>query len=199
MVNESPSPLSIISEIEKEIEDSSLDEELPQRLLPLSLLQLARGGAFEANDKGVVAAFSPSGLSVDAHAEKLHQLLLDAALYRGHERLRDAVIAAQRDYAALGRLLRAPRRPGADAPLTKSQDARRRLMGGPSPRASGYGSGLRAGGISRRGLRFSSRPPAVRRRKRRPSGNPRRTPIGAPATPGGSAPAVATGDDGTRQ
>jgi hypothetical protein len=87
----------------------------PQRRKPLLLTMNCLNGYFhfpyfnslaeellKAKDKGVVAAFSPSGLSLEAHAHKLHGLLLEAALHRGHERLGDAVLAAQRDYAASG-------------------------------------------------------------------------------------------------
>lgn len=39
----------------------------------------------KSEDKGVVAAFSPSGLSLDAPAHRLHRAVLDQLLHRGHE------------------------------------------------------------------------------------------------------------------
>ena len=53
-------------------------------------------------DKGVVAAFSPSGLSLDAPAHKFHQTLLNALLNGNHRRLGDAVLEAQQTYAQTG-------------------------------------------------------------------------------------------------
>jgi hypothetical protein len=56
----------------------------------------------KAEDKGAIAAFSPSGLSLNHAAHLYHQVLL-AELYSGnHERLGDAVLAAQEAYAETG-------------------------------------------------------------------------------------------------
>jgi len=52
--------------------------------------------------KGAVAAFSPSGLSLDGPAHRYHLELLDAVLNQGHGRLGDAVLAAQSAYAESG-------------------------------------------------------------------------------------------------
>ncbi len=56
----------------------------------------------KAENKGVVAAFSPTGLSLNDPARKFHELLLDALLRQGHVRLGDAVLSAQSAYAASG-------------------------------------------------------------------------------------------------
>jgi hypothetical protein len=56
----------------------------------------------KANDRGVVAAFAPSGLSLNEAAHVLHQALLEELLEGGHERLGDAVLAAQIKYAHSG-------------------------------------------------------------------------------------------------
>jgi hypothetical protein len=56
----------------------------------------------KAEDRGVVAAFSPSGLSLNAPAHRYHQALLAALLRRQHRRLGDAVLEAQEAYAASG-------------------------------------------------------------------------------------------------
>jgi hypothetical protein len=53
----------------------------------------------KAEGKGAVAAFSPSGLSLDAPAHRFHLALLDALFHQGHPRLGDAVLAAQSAYA----------------------------------------------------------------------------------------------------
>jgi hypothetical protein len=52
--------------------------------------------------KGAIAAFSPSGLSLNEPAHRFHQALLDALFERAHERLGDAVLAAQERYAGTG-------------------------------------------------------------------------------------------------
>ncbi len=54
----------------------------------------------KAEDKGVVAAFSPTGLSLNEPAHRFHELLLDALLRQGHARLGDAVLSAQSACAA---------------------------------------------------------------------------------------------------
>ena len=56
----------------------------------------------KAEGKGAVAAFSPSGLSVDAAAHAYHKALLAEILSGRHGRLGDALLAAQRDYADSG-------------------------------------------------------------------------------------------------
>jgi hypothetical protein len=56
----------------------------------------------KAEGKGAVAAFSPSGLSLDAPAHVLHKALLTELLSGRHERLGDAVLAAQGTYADSG-------------------------------------------------------------------------------------------------
>jgi hypothetical protein len=56
----------------------------------------------KAEGKGAIAAFSPSGLSWNEPAHRFHQALLDELLHKGHERLGDAVLAAQERYASTG-------------------------------------------------------------------------------------------------
>jgi hypothetical protein len=58
----------------------------------------------KAEDKGVIAAFSPSGLSVNDEAHKFHTALLEELLNGAHSRLGDAVMAAQSRYAETGAL-----------------------------------------------------------------------------------------------
>ena len=55
-----------------------------------------------AEDKGAIAAFSPSGLSLNAPAQLFHQAMLEALISGEHRRLGDAVLAAQEDYAETG-------------------------------------------------------------------------------------------------
>ncbi|MGH9388100.1 MAG: C25 family cysteine peptidase, partial [Vicinamibacteria bacterium] len=56
----------------------------------------------KAEGRGAIAAFSPSGLSLNGPAHLFHQHLLGALFDQGHTRLGDAVLAAQEDYAATG-------------------------------------------------------------------------------------------------
>jgi hypothetical protein len=56
----------------------------------------------KAEGKGAIAAFSPSGLSLDGPAHRFHLALLDAVFNQGHRRLGDAVLAAQSAYAESG-------------------------------------------------------------------------------------------------
>jgi hypothetical protein len=53
----------------------------------------------KAENKGVVAVFSLTGLSLIDPARRFHELLLDALLRHGHVRLGDAVLSAQSAYA----------------------------------------------------------------------------------------------------
>ena len=55
-----------------------------------------------AADKGAIASFSPSGLSVDAAAHVFHSAVVSELELGGHDRLGDLVLAAQADYAASG-------------------------------------------------------------------------------------------------
>jgi hypothetical protein len=52
--------------------------------------------------KGAIAAFSPSGLSLNEAAHVFHRVLLDELLHGNHLRLGDAVLAAQAAYAESG-------------------------------------------------------------------------------------------------
>jgi hypothetical protein len=56
----------------------------------------------KAEGRGAVAAFSPSGLSLNDAAQVFHQALLEEILEGGHARLGDAVLAAQSTYALSG-------------------------------------------------------------------------------------------------
>jgi hypothetical protein len=56
----------------------------------------------KAQGRGVVAAFSPSGLSLDAPAHAYHRALVGELVSERHARLGDAILAAQRDYAETG-------------------------------------------------------------------------------------------------
>ena len=52
-----------------------------------------------AQDRGAVAAISPSGLSSNGPAHLFHESLFEQVLHGGHERLGDAFLTAQRDFA----------------------------------------------------------------------------------------------------
>jgi len=56
----------------------------------------------KAEGKGAIAAFSPSGLSLNAPAQTFHRALLEEILSGRHPTLGDAVLAAQAAYAASG-------------------------------------------------------------------------------------------------
>ena len=58
----------------------------------------------KARDKGAIAAFSPNGLSLNGPAHRYHKALLHELFNfnRRHERLGDAVLAAQVAYAETG-------------------------------------------------------------------------------------------------
>ena len=56
----------------------------------------------KAEGKGAIAAFSPSGLSLNGPAHLYHQALLQELFNGSHERLGDAVLAAQEAYASTG-------------------------------------------------------------------------------------------------
>jgi len=56
----------------------------------------------KAEGKGVIAAFSPSGLSLDGPAHLYHRLLLAELLHGNHQTLGDAILAAQTKYVDAG-------------------------------------------------------------------------------------------------
>jgi hypothetical protein len=56
----------------------------------------------KAEGKGVIAAFSPSGLSLNDPAHRFHKALLERLVHQGHPRLGDAVLAGQAAYAQTG-------------------------------------------------------------------------------------------------
>jgi len=56
----------------------------------------------KAEGKGAIAAFSPSGLSLNEPAHIFHEALLRELVSGERERLGDAVVAAQESYAASG-------------------------------------------------------------------------------------------------
>jgi hypothetical protein len=58
----------------------------------------------KADGKGAIAAFSPSGLSVNDAAHVYHKAVLQQILFGSHQRLGDAILAAQKDYADSGAL-----------------------------------------------------------------------------------------------
>ncbi len=56
----------------------------------------------KADGKGIIAAFSPSGESLDRPAHFYHRLLLTELLHGGHTTLGDAILAAQSKFAESG-------------------------------------------------------------------------------------------------
>ena len=54
--------------------------------------------------KGIVAAVSPSGLSLDEPAHRFHQALVDSLVSGQHRRIGDAMLAAQERYSNTGSL-----------------------------------------------------------------------------------------------
>ncbi len=58
----------------------------------------------KADGKGAVAVFAPSGLSLNEPAHQLHKALLRELFEGGHERLGDAILAAQARYLETGSL-----------------------------------------------------------------------------------------------
>ena len=56
----------------------------------------------KAEGRGTIGAFSPSGLSVDGPAHRFHRALMTEIVSGQHERLGDAVLAAQAAYADTG-------------------------------------------------------------------------------------------------
>jgi hypothetical protein len=56
----------------------------------------------KAEGRGVVGAFSPSGLSLDGPAHEYHRALMAELVSGEHARLGDAILAAQRTYAETG-------------------------------------------------------------------------------------------------
>jgi hypothetical protein len=87
----------------------------PQPRQPLMLTMTCSNGYFISpflngiserfvleRDKGAIAAFTPSGLSLDEAAHLYHRALVGELVSRRHARLGDLVLAAQRDYADTG-------------------------------------------------------------------------------------------------
>jgi hypothetical protein len=56
----------------------------------------------KADGRGAIAAFSPSGLSLDAPAHQYHRALIEELVSGRHARLGDAILAAQQAYAQTG-------------------------------------------------------------------------------------------------
>jgi hypothetical protein len=56
----------------------------------------------KAEGRGTIAAFSPSGLSLDGPAHRFHKALMAEIVGGEHRRLGDAVLAAQAAYAEMG-------------------------------------------------------------------------------------------------
>jgi hypothetical protein len=56
----------------------------------------------KAEGRGAIAAFSPSGLSIDGPAHQYHRAVVEELTGGKHERLGDAILAAQKTYAETG-------------------------------------------------------------------------------------------------
>jgi hypothetical protein len=97
------------------LETTSVGSLRPQSQLPVVLTMNCLNGYFhfpffdslseelvKAEGKGAIAAFAPSGMSLNGPAHRYHKALL-GELFRGtHRRLGDAVLAAQEAYAETG-------------------------------------------------------------------------------------------------
>jgi len=58
----------------------------------------------KAEGKGIIAAFSPAGFSLNNPAHRFHKAILGQVVNQGHERLGDAILAGQIIYAHTGSL-----------------------------------------------------------------------------------------------
>ena len=100
---------------EKIFENATVGDLLPQAQQPVVLTMNCYNGWFsipnydslseelvKAEGRGAIAAFSPSGLSLNAPAHWLHRALLEELLSGDHATLGDAVLAAQAAYADTG-------------------------------------------------------------------------------------------------
>ena len=58
----------------------------------------------KAEGKGIIAAFSPTGLSLNSPAHRFHRAILDQVVNQNHGRLGDAILEAQIIYAHTGSL-----------------------------------------------------------------------------------------------
>jgi hypothetical protein len=58
----------------------------------------------KAEGRGAIAALSPSGLSLDGPAHQYHRAVMAEVTSGTHERLGDAMLAAQSDYAQTGQM-----------------------------------------------------------------------------------------------
>jgi hypothetical protein len=56
----------------------------------------------KAEGRGTIAAFSPSGLSLDGPAHLFHRAVMQEVTSGQHQRLGEALLAAQKDYATTG-------------------------------------------------------------------------------------------------
>ena len=56
----------------------------------------------KAEGKGAIAAFSPSGMSLNDPAHQYHRALIHELFGGGHERLGDAILRAQATYLETG-------------------------------------------------------------------------------------------------
>ncbi len=56
----------------------------------------------KAKGKGVIAAFSPTGFSLNSPAHRFHKAILEQVVNQNHGRLGDAILAAQSIYAHTG-------------------------------------------------------------------------------------------------
>jgi hypothetical protein len=59
-------------------------------------------GFLKVPGRGTIAAFAPSGLSLDGPAHLYHRALMQEITSGRHQRLGDAILAAQKDYADTG-------------------------------------------------------------------------------------------------
>ena len=98
-----------------DVHDEDLPALAPQARQPLVLTFNCLNGYFvapnydslaeafmKAQGRGTIGAFSPSGLSLDGPAHRFHRAVMEEIVSGGHERLGDAILAAQEAYAETG-------------------------------------------------------------------------------------------------
>jgi hypothetical protein len=100
---------------EKILHVNQVDSLAPQTQQPLLLTMNCLNGYFhfpimdslseelvKADDKGAIAAFSPSGMSLNDPAHRYHRALIYELFEGGHQRLGDAILRAQATYLETG-------------------------------------------------------------------------------------------------